>query len=141
MSDRARSTGVDSQLRFRGLTIAMRVQGEGEPLLLINGLTRPLATWEPFTRELTGRTVVTFDAPGVGGSSRPLLPFSIPALAEVAVAVLAAAGHARADVLGSPTGAPSPSSSPAARRTACAGWSSRRPRAVWGRSLERAEPC
>ena len=100
MSDRSRPTAVDSQLRYRGLRIAMRVQGDGEPLLLINGVTRPLASWEPFTRELTGRTVVTFDVPGVGGSSSPLLPRSIPALADIAVAVLAAAGHARADVLG-----------------------------------------
>jgi hypothetical protein len=51
MSGRSRPPGVDSQLRYRGLEIAMRVQGDGEPLLLINGLTRPLDSWEPFTRE------------------------------------------------------------------------------------------
>lgn len=78
----------------------MRVQGEGDPLLLINGMTRPLQSWDPFTRELHGRTVVTFDAPGVGGSPTPLLPVSIPGLAALAVAVLDAAGLDDADVLG-----------------------------------------
>lgn len=97
----AGSMVVDSRWRtVRGLQIAMRVQGEGEPLLLINGMTRPLQSWEPFIRALPGRTVVSFDAPGVGDSPTPVLPLSIPALAEIAVAVLDAAGLDAADVLG-----------------------------------------
>jgi pimeloyl-ACP methyl ester carboxylesterase len=78
----------------------MRVEGDGEPLLLLNGLTRPLESWRPFTRELSGRTVISFDAPGVGGSRTPLVPMSISMLAALASAVLAEAGHPRADVLG-----------------------------------------
>jgi len=78
----------------------MRVQGEGDPLLLINGMTRPLESWEPFIGELPGRKVVSFDAPGVGASPTPVLPFSMPGLAEIAVAVLDAAGLDDADVLG-----------------------------------------
>jgi poly(3-hydroxyoctanoate) depolymerase len=78
----------------------MRVQGEGDPLLLINGMTRPLQSWDSFTQQLLGRTVVSFDAPGVGGSPTPLLPLSMPALAALAVAVLDAAGLNDADVLG-----------------------------------------
>jgi pimeloyl-ACP methyl ester carboxylesterase len=97
----AGSMVVDSRWRtVRGLQIAMRVQGGGEPLLLINGMTRPLQSWEPFTRELPGRTVVSFDAPGVGDSPTPVLPLSIPSLAALAVAVLDAAGLDDADVLG-----------------------------------------
>lgn len=87
-------------LSVHGLRIAMRVQGEGDPLLLINGMTRPLQSWEPFTQELSGRTVISFDAPGVGASPTPLLPMSIPGLAALAVAVLDAAGLDSADVLG-----------------------------------------
>jgi poly(3-hydroxyoctanoate) depolymerase len=78
----------------------MRVQGEGEPLLVINGMTRPLQSWEPFIAALPGRTVVSFDAPGVGDSPTPVLPVSMPGLAELAVAVLDAAGLEEADVLG-----------------------------------------
>jgi poly(3-hydroxyoctanoate) depolymerase len=96
-----RSGAVDSRLlRVNGLQIAIRVQGEGEPLLLINGMTRPLQSWDSFTQQLPGRTIVSFDAPGVGGSPTPLLPLSMPALAALAVAVLDAAGVNDADVLG-----------------------------------------
>jgi poly(3-hydroxyoctanoate) depolymerase len=97
----AGSNGVDSQLTSAsGLRIAMRVQGEGKPLLLINGMTRPLRSWDPFIGALHGRTVVSFDAPGVGGSPTPRRPVSIPALAAVAVAVLDAAGLDDVDVVG-----------------------------------------
>jgi len=88
------------QLHFRGLEIALRVQGEGDPLLLINGMTRPMGSWDRFTRELHGRTVISFDAPGLGGSPTPPLPLSIPGLAALAVAVLDAVGLDDADVLG-----------------------------------------
>jgi poly(3-hydroxyoctanoate) depolymerase len=97
----ARSATVGSTLlHIDGLQIAMRVQGAGDPLLLVNGMTRPLDSWEPFTRELPGRTIISFDVPGVGDSPTPLLPLSIPALAKLAVAVLDAAGLDKADVLG-----------------------------------------
>ena len=88
------------RITIHGLQVAMRVQGEGDPLLLINGMTRPLQSWEPFIQELPGRKVVSFDAPGVGASPTPVLPFSMPGLAEIAVAVLDAAGLDDADVLG-----------------------------------------
>ena len=96
-----RSVGVESRLRtVHGQQIAMRVEGEGDPLLLINGITRPIKSWEPFTRELRRRTVISFDAPGVGDSPTPALPLSMPSLASLAAAVLDAAGHGDADVLG-----------------------------------------
>lgn len=95
------STRIGSRrLSFHGLQIAMQVEGEGPALLLLNGMTRPLRSWEPFTKALTGRTVVTYDAPGVGDSPNALLPLSIPGHAALALAVLDAAGIADADVLG-----------------------------------------
>lgn len=95
------TTKVASRLlRVQGLQIAMRVQGEGDPLVLINGMTRPLQSWEPFITALPGRTVVSFDAPGVGASPTPMLPLSIPRLAALVVAVMDAAGLVSADVLG-----------------------------------------
>ena len=96
-----RSSAVSSRLlRVHGLEIAVRVQGEGEPLLLINGMTRPLQSWDSFTQQLPGRAIVSFDAPGVGGSPTPLLPLSMPAMAALAVTVLEAAGFTDADILG-----------------------------------------
>ncbi len=78
----------------------MRVQGEGEPVLLLNGLTRPKESWGPFAQALSRRTIVTFDAPGVGGSPNPILPLSIVRLAGLAASILDAVGLAHADVLG-----------------------------------------
>ena len=96
-----RSIVVDSHLPcLSGLRIAVSVQGKGDPLLLVNGLSRPLQSWDQFTAELAGRTVISFDAPGVGSSPTPLRPLSIAELAIVTVAVLDAAGVAEADILG-----------------------------------------
>src|SRR5450759_1880586 len=93
-----RSVLVNSQLPcLSGLRIAMSVQGKGDPLLLLNGMTRPLQSWDPFVSELHGRTVVSFDAPGVGLPPTPVRPLSV---AELALSVLDAAGVAGADVLG-----------------------------------------
>ena len=65
-----RSVVVHSPSRcVDGLRIAMRVQGEGDPLLLINGMTRPLQSWEQLTRALPGRTIITFDSPWSRGQS------------------------------------------------------------------------
>jgi poly(3-hydroxyoctanoate) depolymerase len=96
-----RTIAFDSQLLdVHGLRIRMRVEGDGEPVLLLNGLTRPLESWGPFTESLRGRTLISFDAPGVGGSPTPILPLPISSLATLAAAVLDEAGVDRADVLG-----------------------------------------
>ena len=76
------------------------VGGGGVPLLLLNGLTRPLESWGPFEEALARRTLVSLDAPGVGKSRTPLLPLSIAMLARLAASVLDHAGFERADVLG-----------------------------------------
>ncbi len=87
-------------VRVGGLSVRVQVQGEGDPLLLLNGVTRPLESWAPLAECLPGRTLVSFDAPGVGGSPTPILPLSIGMLAGIAEAVLDRTGVERADVLG-----------------------------------------
>ena len=89
-----------SRLQVQGFDLAMRVQGEGAPLLLVNGMTRALGSWDPFTLGLPDRMVVSFDAPGVGGSSPLRMPLPMGQLASMAAAVLDAAGVDRADVVG-----------------------------------------
>jgi pimeloyl-ACP methyl ester carboxylesterase len=49
---------------------------------------------------LGDRTIVSFDAPGVGQSPSPILPLSIAQLAELAVSVLDEVGLERVDLLG-----------------------------------------
>ena len=87
-------------LSLSGRRIAVRVEGEGDPLLLLNGMTRPLQSWDLFTKSLHGRKVISFDTPGVGGSPTPLRPPSISELGAVAMSVLDAVGVDAADVLG-----------------------------------------
>ncbi len=92
------SESLDASVR--GHQVRIRVEGEGDPLLLLNGLSGPLSSWGPFIEALGERTVVTFDAPGVGESPAPILPLSIAQLAGVAVSVLDEIGLDRVDVLG-----------------------------------------
>lgn len=69
-------------------------------MLLINGLTRPASSWDSFVGALGERTVVSFDAPGVGASAPSVLPLSIVQLSDLAAAILEEIGIERADVLG-----------------------------------------
>ena len=100
MSNARNQTNDSLNESVRGHRVRIRVEGEGEPLLLLNGLTRPLSSWGPFIEALGDHTVVTFDARGVGESPAPILPLSIAQLADVAVAVLDEIGFDRVDVLG-----------------------------------------
>jgi poly(3-hydroxyoctanoate) depolymerase len=97
------SATVDSDtfvLSIRGLRIAARRTGTGDPVLLLNGLSRPMESWSNFTDALRDRTVIALDGPGVGASETPVVPYSMPMLADVAVRVLDAAGFEKADVVG-----------------------------------------
>ena len=84
----------------KGYRISVRTEGDGDTLLLINGLTRPLGSWVSFTQALRGRRIVSFDAPGVGESPNSHLPLSIAQLATICVAVLDELGLDQVDVLG-----------------------------------------
>lgn len=88
------------ELSIDGLRISARTTGAGDPVLLLNGLARPKESWNQFAEALPGRTVITFDGPGVGLSGTPILPLSMPMLAEVAARVLDAVGVEKADVVG-----------------------------------------
>lgn len=88
------------ELSIHGLRIAARTTGSGDPLLLLNGLARPMESWRIFADALPGRTVITYDGPGVGASDTPVVPYSMRMLADVAVGVLDAVGAAKADVVG-----------------------------------------
>jgi poly(3-hydroxyoctanoate) depolymerase len=94
---------VDSdemKLSIGGLRIAARATGSGAPVLLINGMSRPLRSWANFADALQHRTVIAFDGPGVGASEIPVVPYSMPMLADIAARVLDAFGIEKADVVG-----------------------------------------
>lgn len=87
-------------ISWRGHRVHVKVTGQGEPLLLITGIGGNTDMWEPFAERFTSRQVIRFDAPGTGQSSTPVCPVAIPALAELAVALLDHYAVARADVVG-----------------------------------------
>jgi pimeloyl-ACP methyl ester carboxylesterase len=94
---------VDSDtfvLSIGGLRIAARRTGSGDPLLLLNGLSRPMASWASFAGAFRDRTVVAFDGPGVGASQTPVVPYSMPMLSDIAARVLDAVGIEKADIVG-----------------------------------------
>src|SRR6185503_17289445 len=94
---------VDSEaieLSIGGLRIAARATGSGDPVLLLNGMSRPMESWAHFAHALRDRTVIAFDAPGVGASETPVVPYSMPMLADTAARVLDAFGIEKADVVG-----------------------------------------
>ena len=87
-------------VRVAGLRIHVREAGEGEPVLMINGLGGSTAWWNVFEHACPGVRLIQFDAPGTGRSQTPLLPPAIAALGWVAEQVLDRLGIERADVLG-----------------------------------------
>lgn len=91
---------LDEYLRWHGHRIHVQNHGTGAPLLLINGLGGNTDMWAPFVEHLGDRQVLAFDAPGAGRSSMPAHPITIPALADLASAVLDAHDIESADVLG-----------------------------------------
>jgi poly(3-hydroxyalkanoate) depolymerase len=74
--------------------------GNLPPLLLFNGIG---ANWElarPFIEALSNTTAMIFDAPGVGDSPRPLLPYRPSTLARLAAGLVRELGYKQVDVAG-----------------------------------------
>jgi 3-oxoadipate enol-lactonase len=77
----------------------------GEPLLLIQGLGADRRGWLRQRRALSGRfRGIVFDNRGAGRSDHPAGPYDLEVMAEDALAVLDAAGVARAHVMGASMG-------------------------------------
>jgi len=85
-----------------GVRIRTAVRGSGPPLLLITGLGASLDLGAPFERELAAHGVqaVSFDAPGIGGSSPYRWPRRMPGIARTVEQTLDALGYDGVDVLG-----------------------------------------
>jgi len=84
------------------LRVAIRPgTGTGPPLLLCNGIGMRLEALQPFVDALDPAIeVIRFDAPGVGGSQLPNLPYRFTTLALLLRQMLTDLGYQQADVLG-----------------------------------------
>ena len=75
--------------------------GTARPLVLCNGIGASLDLLQPIVDALPGwLEVVSFDVPGVGGSSRPRLPYNLPMLAAFLGKVLDRLDYDEVDMLG-----------------------------------------
>jgi pimeloyl-ACP methyl ester carboxylesterase len=84
-----------------GNRLFVREQGEGAPLLLINGLGSNADMWGAVEARLSAAArTIAYDLPGSGRSPTPHRPLSIPSLAREAAGLLETLGYERADVLG-----------------------------------------
>jgi pimeloyl-ACP methyl ester carboxylesterase len=87
--------------KANGIELYYEVHGEGEPLLLIMGLSLTSKSWFRTIPTLSEQyKVIVFDNRGVGLSGKPNSPYSIELMAEDARAVLDAAGVESAHVYG-----------------------------------------
>ena len=88
-----------------GTKIYWEEHGQGDPLLLVMGLGATLDLWHRVTPMVsaTYRTIL-LDNRGAGRSDAPPGPYSIPQMAEDALAVLDAAGVSTARVFGASMG-------------------------------------
>ena len=97
---RAAATVVERHVTVRGQRVFVREQGEGHPLLLINGLGGNVEMWGPTEVLLSSfARTIAFDAPGMG-RSRLTHPLPMPEIARVIGALLEELGHGAVDVLG-----------------------------------------
>jgi pimeloyl-ACP methyl ester carboxylesterase len=84
-----------------GTDLYYEIHGEGEPLLLIMGLSLSSKSWFRTLPALSKQyKVIIFDNRGVGLSGKPNTPYSIELMAEDAKEVLDAAGVESAHVYG-----------------------------------------
>jgi pimeloyl-ACP methyl ester carboxylesterase len=91
----------ETTVRVHGVELFVRERGEGDPLLMINGLGANVEMWGPAEERLsTVARTITFDAPGTGRSATPLWPQSIRQSAAVAARLLDELEYERVDVLG-----------------------------------------
>ena len=75
--------------------------GSRTPLLLMNGLGVDLELFQPFVDALdAAREIIRFDVPGIGGSSLPAIPYTLPSLASLVARMLDRLDYRQVDVLG-----------------------------------------
>ena len=89
-----------------GRTLRVSVRQGTDPgtpaLLLMNGIGASLEVLQPFVDALdTRRSVIRFDVPGVGGSPRPVVPYTLATFGPVVTGMLTRLGFEDpVDVLG-----------------------------------------
>lgn len=90
----------NQQLRTAIWLGADKGYGKRTPLLFFNGIGANLEIAQAFADTFTGRDIITFDMPGVGGSPDPKIPYRPWWVAKAAKQILLENGYSKVDVLG-----------------------------------------
>lgn len=90
----------NQQLRTAIWTGTDKGFGKRTPLLFFNGIGANLEIAQLFADTFTGRDIITFDMPGVGGSPDPSFPYRPWWVAKAAKQIMEENGYHRCDVLG-----------------------------------------
>ncbi len=93
---------VEHSVQLGSERVRVRVQGQGDgpPVLFLNGLAAPLELWDPLLRRMSDTCSIAFDTPGSGGSGPPHLPLSIGGHARLALALVDYLGYGEVDMVG-----------------------------------------
>ncbi len=87
--------------RVHNIKLDYDLAGSGEPLVLIHGAQSDRSVFDSLLPAFTERfQVLSFDQRGVGGSSKPDVPYSIAMIADDTAALMEAVGTPRAHVFG-----------------------------------------
>src|SRR5215471_8679960 len=97
-----------TMINVKGVALCVAIEqgdGNGAPLLLINGIGANLELFDPFIEALdnVGEQkigTIRFDVPGIGGSPLPRYPLRFKGLARLISEMLDVLGHQDIDVLG-----------------------------------------
>ena len=87
--------------RVNGVNVSYKVEGRGEPLVLIMGFAGPRMGW--IFQRLAFRKcfqVITFDNRGVGSSDKPSGPYSMRTMADDTIGLMDHLGIDKAHILG-----------------------------------------
>ena len=87
-------------VELSGIRLCVRERGDGDPLLLINGIGAHLDMWASLERALPQTRLIAFDAPGTGRSGTPFVPLGLESLAQLSERLLDRLDYDRVDVLG-----------------------------------------
>jgi 3-oxoadipate enol-lactonase len=79
--------------------MAVEIEGEGEPVIMIHGLGGTSNTFTPLLAAFTRHRTIRFDLPGSGRSHRVEGPLSLPLFVERTSLVMRTAGVARAHIV------------------------------------------
>jgi pimeloyl-ACP methyl ester carboxylesterase len=87
--------------RLNGISINYRVEGQGDPLVMIMGFTAGRIGWMPQIRFFKKYyRVITFDNRGVGKSDKPPGPYSTRMMADDTVKLMDLLGIEKAHIMG-----------------------------------------